>query len=83
MRHRRTHRVERAPEVGGHRLLEVADGHVLERPHLDHAGVVDEHIESTVAIDGFADDAGGLGLARDVGDDCRRIDAALSQFLSS
>ena len=57
--------------------------HVLERPDLDHAGVVDEHIETAVAIDGFADDAGGLGLARDVGDDRRRIDAARRQIVLS
>ncbi len=50
VRQRRQRRVERAPEVGGHRILEVVDGHVLERPDLDDAGVVDQHVDAAAIV---------------------------------
>ena len=42
--HQLEHQVQRPPEMGRHRVLEVLVLHVLERPDLDHAGVVDEDV---------------------------------------
>src|ERR1043166_7160873 len=39
-------RVERPPEVYGHRVLEVFERHLLKRPDLDDARVVDEHVHA-------------------------------------
>jgi hypothetical protein len=36
--------VERSPEVDVHGLLKVAVGHMLERTHLNNAGVIDQHV---------------------------------------
>ena len=42
-------RKQRPPEMRRHRVLEVRDGHVLERPDLNDPGVVDENVYRTVA----------------------------------
>ena len=51
------HRVQRSPEVRGHRLLEIRHGHVIDRTDRDHAGVVDEHVESPVPLEDVRDHA--------------------------
>jgi hypothetical protein len=44
-RDRRQDGVERSPEVHRHRLFEIGGRHVLDRSHLDDAGVVDEDVD--------------------------------------
>ena len=38
--------MQRAPEVHLHRVMVVVVRHVLERADLDHAGVIDEHVDA-------------------------------------
>ena len=47
VRHGREHRVQRRPEVHGHRFFEIRHVHVVERADLHHAGVVDQHVDAS------------------------------------
>jgi len=47
----RAYRVQRPPEVHGHRFLEIGQRRVLQRADRDHAGVVHQHVDGTVPID--------------------------------
>ena len=75
VRQRRQDREERPPEVRRHRLLEVVDGHVLERPDLDDAGVVDEHVDAAPVVDDASDRALDLVAIGDVAGDRRDLAA--------
>ena len=50
-RNRRAHRVQWRPEVHRHCLLEVRHIHVVDGPDLNHAGVVDQDVDSAGAGD--------------------------------
>ena len=65
-----------------HRLLEVAALHVLERPHLDDAGVVDQHVDPSSPRDDVPYELLRRLAVRDVADHGRRVDAAIGEILT-
>ena len=49
--------MQRPPEMRLHSIAKVIQAHVLQRPHVNHTGIVDEHIYSAMlllhSINGF------------------------------
>jgi hypothetical protein len=67
LRQHREDREERTSEMGVHRILVLRQLHVLERTNLDHAGVVDQHVDGAVAADRMRDSALDIVARADVG----------------
>jgi hypothetical protein len=65
------HGVQRRPEVGAHRLVVVGERHLLGRPHLDDAGVVDEEPDLAELL---AHDGHHVAHLRGVADVARHAD---------
>ena len=65
----RPRRVERRKEVDPHGVFKVLGGHRLDWPHLDHAGVVYEHVNAAKVPYSFEDQPLALGGLRQVGGD--------------
>src|SRR5436309_2743847 len=78
----RAHRVQRPPEMDVHRVLEISDVHVLERPHLNDAGVVDQDIDRAGARDDLLHELLGLVAVTDVARYDVDVDAARDEVLA-
>ena len=58
-----------------HRLFEVGGVHVLERPDLNHAGVVDENVEPAAVGDHLLDNASSFAALGEIADQDGDADA--------
>ena len=74
-------RMNRAPKMDIHRILEIVDGHLLQRADLHDAGVVDEDIDVAVVLTNAGDGFGDLVLVFDVSRDRKDARAAMFQFV--
>ena len=59
-------RVQRPPGVSLHRRFVILERHGFEGTHLNHSGIIDQHINRAVGADGFANSSLHFALVPDI-----------------
>src|SRR5215470_11965612 len=73
--------MKRGPEMRRHRVLKIGDSHGVERPYLNNARIVDQHVERPEPIHRLLYDAFSLSRIADIGVNDQYFAAEGCQFL--